>query len=94
MVATGPKAITRSSDLAGPAPRRIDPVTPRSLSPDQIAAERGPFAGTAGHLDAPYLATPPKVVERMLDLAQVGAGTRLVDLGCGDGRIVIAAARK
>ncbi len=65
-----------------------------SPSSAQIAAERGPFAGTQGHLDAPYRATPPAVVERMLDLAGVGAGTRLIDLGCGDGRIVIAAARR
>ncbi len=63
-------------------------------SPNQIASERGPFAGTPGHLDAPYRATPPDVIERMLDLAQVGAGTRLIDLGCGDGRIVVAAARR
>jgi len=60
----------------------------------RIAAERGPFAGTEGHLDAPFRATPMAVVERMLDLAQVGPGDRLVDLGCGDGRIVIAAAQR
>jgi len=69
-------------------------ANPAVLSPAQIAAERGPFAGMQGHLDAPYRETPPAVVERMLDLAQVGAGTRLIDLGCGDGRIVIAAARR
>jgi cyclopropane fatty-acyl-phospholipid synthase-like methyltransferase len=63
-----------------------------TLSSAQIAAERGPFAGTQCHLDAPYRETPPDIVERMLDLAQVGAGCRLIDLGCGDGRIVIAAA--
>lgn len=42
---------------------------------------------------APYLATPPDVVERMLTLAKVGPGDVVYDLGCGDGRIVIAAAR-
>ena len=45
-------------------------------------------------LDVPYVPTPPDVVERMLELAQVGAGDLLYDLGCGDGRIVIAAARQ
>ena len=64
------------------------------LTNAEIAAQRGPFAGKAGHLDAPYQATPLAAVERMLDLAEVGAGTRLLDLGCGDGRIVIAAARR
>jgi ubiquinone/menaquinone biosynthesis C-methylase UbiE len=34
------------------------------------------------------------VVERMLTLASVGPGDVVYDLGCGDGRIVIAAAQK
>lgn len=59
-----------------------------------LAALRGPFAGTEGHLDAPYRQTPPAVVEAMLELAAVRPGERLLDLGCGDGRIVVAAARK
>ena len=66
----------------------------RSLSPEAVAAQRGPFAGSDGHFDAPYLPTPMPLVERMLDLAGVEAGTRLVDLGCGDGRVVLAAARR
>lgn len=44
--------------------------------------------------DVPFLATPDDVVDRMLDMAQVGPGDVVYDLGCGDGRIVIAAARK
>ena len=43
---------------------------------------------------APYLATPPEVVDRMLRLANVGPRDIVYDLGCGDGRIVIAAARQ
>lgn len=43
---------------------------------------------------APYLATPPEIVERMLDLADVGEGDVVYDLGCGDGRVAIAAARR
>jgi SAM-dependent methyltransferase len=58
------------------------------------AAARGPFAGREGHLDAPFAATPPELVEAMLDLAGTGPGERLIDLGCGDGRIAIAAARR
>ena len=42
---------------------------------------------------APFVATPPDVVDRMLALAQVSARDVVYDLGCGDGRIVIAAAR-
>ena len=44
-------------------------------------------------LDVPYDASPPAVVDKMLEMAQVGAEDLLYDLGCGDGRIVIAAAR-
>ena len=55
---------------------------------------RGPWAGTSQHLDAPFWTTPEPLVERMLDLAGVGPGDHLIDLGCGDGRIVIAAARR
>jgi SAM-dependent methyltransferase len=42
----------------------------------------------------PYVTTPEAVVERMLHLAQPKAGERLVDLGSGDGRIVIEAAKR
>jgi len=42
---------------------------------------------------APFVPTPSDVVDRMLRLAKVGAGDVVYDLGCGDGRIVIAAAR-
>jgi SAM-dependent methyltransferase len=67
---------------------------PPPLSPAEVAAQRGPFAGQAGQLDAPFQATPMAMVARMLDLAEVGPGTRLIDLGSGDGRIVIAAAER
>lgn len=42
----------------------------------------------------PYSETPPDVVEAMLDLAAVGPEDTVYDLGCGDGRIAIAAARR
>ena len=41
----------------------------------------------------PYIGTPERVVERMLALAKVGADDTVVDLGSGDGRIVIHAAK-
>lgn len=44
--------------------------------------------------DVPFVPTPPEVVEAMLNLAGVKAGDVLYDLGCGDGRIVIAAAKR
>jgi len=42
----------------------------------------------------PYVPTPQGVVERMLEIARVGPGDFLADLGSGDGRIVITAAKK
>ncbi len=43
--------------------------------------------------DIHYVPTPPAVVDEMLRLAQIEEGDVLYDLGSGDGRIVIAAAR-
>jgi cyclopropane fatty-acyl-phospholipid synthase-like methyltransferase len=40
-----------------------------------------------------YKATPDVIVERMLELAELKPGDVLYDLGCGDGRIVVAAAK-
>jgi SAM-dependent methyltransferase len=44
-------------------------------------------------LDVPYVATLADMVQRMLDIADVRAGDHVIDLGCGDGRIIVAAAR-
>ena len=43
---------------------------------------------------APYVPSPPEVVDRMLEVAEVTKGDVVFDLGCGDGRIPIAAAKK
>ncbi|KAL3161884.1 hypothetical protein ABBQ38_008973 [Trebouxia sp. C0009 RCD-2024] len=42
---------------------------------------------------APYHATPEPVVRRMLQLAKVSAADTVYDIGCGDARLLIAAAR-
>ncbi len=44
-------------------------------------------------INTPYLATSPEVVTAMLQIAGVSGNDTVYDLGCGDGRIVIAAAR-
>lgn len=48
----------------------------------------------AQNLDVPYVPTPNDVLEQLLDLADVGPGDYVIDLGSGDGRIVIAAAKR
>jgi SAM-dependent methyltransferase len=45
-------------------------------------------------LDVPYVPTPMGVVDAMLSLASVRKSDTLIDLGCGDGRIVIRAAER
>jgi SAM-dependent methyltransferase len=42
----------------------------------------------------PYVQTPMEIVERMLRMAEVGRGDYVIDLGSGDGRIVIEAAKR
>lgn len=48
----------------------------------------------AKELDTPFVTTPQNVVDAMLELAQLRAGDQLLDLGSGDGRIVITAAKR
>ena len=51
-------------------------------------------AFSAPELEVPFVPTPHLLVQRMLDLASVGASDYLIDLGCGDGRIAVAAAQR
>jgi len=48
----------------------------------------------AGHLDVPFVPTNQPTVEAMLRIANVGPNDFVIDLGSGDGRILITAARK
>lgn len=45
-------------------------------------------------LDVPYVPTPQPVVDKMLEMADVGKDDFLYDLGSGDGRIVVTAAKE
>jgi SAM-dependent methyltransferase len=45
-------------------------------------------------LDVPYVPTPQEVVDRMLAIAKVTAKDFVMDLGCGDGRMLVTAASK
>jgi ribosomal protein L11 methylase PrmA len=65
-----------------------------------IVSISGAIAGGPGHAApsqgslAPFVPTPQDVVDQMLELAGVTASDVVYDLGCGDGRIVITAAKK
>jgi SAM-dependent methyltransferase len=45
-------------------------------------------------LDVIYVPTPQVVVDRMLDMAGVKSGDFMIDFGCGDGRMVVSAAKR
>lgn len=61
--------------------------------PAPRAREEAP-TGSTFSAAVPYVPTRPEVVRGMLDLAQVARTDVVYDLGCGDGRIVIAAAKE
>jgi len=67
----------------------LEPSWQPSLSQDPPE----PRQGQAGK-DVIWLPTPEALVERMLTMAQVGPRDVLYDLGSGDGRLVIAAAKR
>jgi hypothetical protein len=67
--------------------------------PFAILAAAGLLAGSGAWAQVflakpPYVPTPQRTVDRMLELARVGPDDFVVDLGSGDGRIVITAATK
>ena len=75
----------------------LDPGSPYSFRYDE-GDVIDLFLGSHGRADAvdlaPWVPTPQPVVDRMLELAAVSGKDVLFDLGCGDGRIVITAARR
>jgi len=77
--------------------RQLAPGTPYAFRYDENNLVHL-YEGSHGRSDiedlAPYVATPREVVEKMLQMAQVDKSDVLYDLGCGDGRIVITAAKK
>ncbi len=72
--------------------RRVEGVARRGLG--GIAASLC-LAGVAlGQDEVPFITTPDQVTLAMLELAAVGPADHVIDLGSGDGRIVITAARR
>ena len=64
---------------------------PKVNFPDSSGEE---FGEASDSLDVPYVPTTMKVVRTILDLGSVGPDDYLIDLGSGDGRIVITAAKE
>jgi predicted O-methyltransferase YrrM len=76
--------------------RRLFAACLAALLASPVAARPAPRtqAEPARPPDVPYEPTPPNVLGVMLTLADVRAGDVVYDLGCGDGRVVIAAVKK
>jgi len=81
---TGERTSSRGTQTVTGQKRRR---TPAKQNPPRIKkASRKP--------DVIYVPTPQEVVDKMLELAEVKKDDLVYDLGCGDGRIVVTAARK
>lgn len=67
-----------------------------AVSVTATASPQEPYKPRVGQpgKDVVWVPTPPELVEKMLDLAQVTSDDYVIDLGSGDGRNIIAAARR
>lgn len=83
MTIAAAKGLTRRSAFA--APVLLLPFAHRPAGAQEAAA--------APRLDVPYVPTNMDTVHKMLEMAGVRKNDVLYDLGCGDGRIVITAAK-
>lgn len=63
------------------------------LEPEPVAVTGEPSTASQ-RPDVVYVPTPQRLVDYMLELAEVQPGDVLYDLGCGDGRIVVTAAQR
>lgn len=69
-------------------------VGARCLSATSARCTPSTLFGGGPALDVPYAETRTEAVEKMLDMARVGPGDRVIDLGTGDGRMLLQAAER
>jgi len=68
-------------------------VAMRCASPARASCSIHSLFGSEPKLDVPYVTTRPETIALMLEMGEVGPDDYVIDLGTGDGRILIAAAR-
>jgi SAM-dependent methyltransferase len=86
--------VTLASCTPGPEP---EPKVATAANVPSAAADAGAGAAEADPEQVPdieYVPTPQNVVDKLLEVAKIGKDDVLYDLGCGDGRIVINAAKR
>ncbi len=76
------------------APMTIRLTRREALAGMMLASAAPAAALQRRELEVPFVPTPHTLVQKMLDLARLEAGDYLIDLGCGDGRIAVAAAQR
>jgi SAM-dependent methyltransferase len=93
-----PTATASAEPPPGPPPAASSaPAPSASASPSSAPAPETTAAGDQPEERVPdieYVPTPQNVVDKMLDVAKIGKDDVLYDLGCGDGRIMVTAAKK
>jgi SAM-dependent methyltransferase len=85
------KRILTLSSLSLLAAALVASVAYRTLAAD---AKNAAPAAPSRSPDVIFVPTPAKAVEKMLELAEIKPGDILYDLGCGNGQIVVGAAKK
>ena len=83
-----PASVTPS----GGGPTSTSPAASRAGAPTPDESEREFPEGAVPDIE--YVPTPQSVVDKLLDVAKIRKDDVLYDLGCGDGRIVINAAKR
>jgi SAM-dependent methyltransferase len=89
---SGP-VIVSLTDQENPIPAietPVEPVTKQEVKTEDVAEQANKYREP----DVIFVPTPQNVVDKMLELAQVNKDDLLYDLGCGDGRIVVTAAKR
>jgi SAM-dependent methyltransferase len=82
--APAPTVVSTPPSPSAPPPASAEPAP--TAKADEPPMERTP--------DIEYVPTPQNVVDKMLEVGKVGKNDVLYDLGCGDGRIVVTAAKR
>lgn len=86
-------AATASTPASATAAAPATAPASASAAPSAVASATAEEPPTRAP-DIEYVPTPENVVEKMMEAAKITKDDVLYDLGCGDGRIVIAAAKK
>lgn len=96
-LAPGSRIVSHDFSMQGVTPDQVEQFTCSDGGSHTIYLWSTPLKKEQMELRKPdviYVPTPHEVVARMLDMAKVKEGDIVYDLGCGDGRIVVAAAKR